>query len=496
MPANRVFIGSCAVEVDDAFVRGTRKLLRRERPRRGVRSSLRLPIEVNPIEGREHWVYVMEENHFRRHPEIVEIMQAHADYRGMQYPDQPLLYRRDADWFDWLLEPRNRVIIESETCYVLVVGGPQYVPFEFENFLDTIAAVGRLDFRDLARGLRSYLTKVRAFERLPRHSAHAATTNGRRLPQRSAVVLQHPPVSCNPEEQVTFNSIGKCFIAERAAEYFQRHGFQTERLFAGSADQEPVADLPALLRATRESEPGLILTVTHGYRPGSGLAAAERLEKMGALHLSPPDDLFDADDVRGFDAFAPGSVMWAYGCNTYGTPAPSRQIQTCIANPDREDDEDEPSWDEDNADGESEARVRHGFVARLPQALLALRNGPLAFIGHLDETLIFGIGDETIEGGDARERDAHWLLRLSPYYQVFDRLMAGVPIGRAMAPLSRRFVVTDHLLSGSLGENQESSEESRVHFAQLAAMRLEAKNNMLLGDPQVSLRMRGPADSQ
>lgn len=50
--------------------------------------------------------------------------------------------------------------------YILIVGGPDQVPFLFQSILDTVANVGRVDF-DSLDDLKNYVEKLIRLETAP-----------------------------------------------------------------------------------------------------------------------------------------------------------------------------------------------------------------------------------------------------------------------------------------------------------------------------------------
>jgi hypothetical protein len=81
-------------------------------------------------------------------------------------PAAPLIYDGEPpeEWFDWLLDNFSSLILGQVPHYVLIVGGPEEVPFRFQSLLASAAAVGRVEF-DTLDELEGYVAKVLELER-------------------------------------------------------------------------------------------------------------------------------------------------------------------------------------------------------------------------------------------------------------------------------------------------------------------------------------------
>ena len=93
--------------------------------------------------------------------EIIEAIRPLAEHRGMVDPSEPLVYdcADEWKWWDWLRENCWSGAVDEHPLYVLIVGGPENVPFRFQSFLDCTSAVGRIDF-DSTDQIKDYVKKV------------------------------------------------------------------------------------------------------------------------------------------------------------------------------------------------------------------------------------------------------------------------------------------------------------------------------------------------
>ncbi len=79
--------------------------------------------------------------------------------KSLEYADEP-------DWKAWLAKYRvgaGNVFPQKVPYYLLLVGGPERIPFEFGQFLSLEYAVGLLHF-DTVDGYRQYVDSLIAYE--------------------------------------------------------------------------------------------------------------------------------------------------------------------------------------------------------------------------------------------------------------------------------------------------------------------------------------------
>src|SRR5262249_20295219 len=140
-------------------------------------SSFRAEVERQPIDSGDlravGWTYLV--NAADPHKDdFIRILRQLANHRGMAEPDQPLQLDSNApeDWFDWMLENYFNPEQKSPPSYVLIVGGPDQVPFKFQSLLSVAAFTGRLPFGSLAgidvgnlENLEGYVSKIIRLEK-------------------------------------------------------------------------------------------------------------------------------------------------------------------------------------------------------------------------------------------------------------------------------------------------------------------------------------------
>src|SRR5215217_182752 len=78
--------------------------------------------------------------------DLEKILEPLARHRGMADLKDPLLYNgeEEDEWFDWLHDNYFARELEGKVVpqYILILGGPDRVPFRFQSILDAVANVG------------------------------------------------------------------------------------------------------------------------------------------------------------------------------------------------------------------------------------------------------------------------------------------------------------------------------------------------------------------
>jgi hypothetical protein len=318
--------------------------------------------------------------------------------------------------------------------YLLIVGDPETIPWEFQYELDMQYAVGRLWF-DTIEEYRRYAQSVVAAESPARERA------------RKAVVFA-------PEhEEDPATELSRKYLALPLAERIEKagKGWTVQRSLGEEATKANL--LQALSGGT-----DLLFTAGHGLWYPRG--APDQLSRMGALvcqdwpgkgcgHGPRPDDYFCGDDVNGTQLS--GLVSFLFGCYSAGAPAigdfPVARTRTAT-NP---------------------------FVSLLPRRML--QAGTLAVIGHVDSAYQCSI--EFPEAGK----------HIEVFEDFIDRLLfKGCPVGSAMENFGVRFADLSRDLSAELEEEKRTGHPTDDNLlADLWTHSRDARNYVVLGDPAVRL---------
>ncbi|MBN1247468.1 MAG: hypothetical protein JXC32_07400 [Anaerolineae bacterium] len=345
--------------------------------------------------------------------------------------------------------------------YLLLVGSPEQIPFEFQYQLDVQYAVGRLDFgRDLA-AYRCYA-----------HNVVAAESGGggrnRRQPQRRQVVFfgtQHPG------DAATALS-ARHLVAPLGESVRSRVSDQAWHVLTVAPEKASKENLLKLLQL--DPPPALVFTATHGLVFEAG--HSDQVARQGALLCQDwdgtagevsPNACFGAQDVTA-ELNLRGTILFMFACFGAGTPHLDEYHRVAFQ--------------------EEAAEIAESpFIAALPKALLALRDrGALAVIGHVER--VWGLSFLS----DVPFRPEAMVGRKQEHIEVFaavlEQLLAGQPAGAALDFLNMRYAALATELTtlyDRLGDPPASEDVYRL--AELWTASHDARGYVLLGDPAVRL---------
>lgn len=397
------------------------------------------------------WTFLVNRDDPRRE-EIEKALAPLGEHRGMADPS-PLIFNGEPEeeWQDWMQEHYLGLELDGKRVphYVLVVGGPDQVPFHFQSLLDSAASVGRVDF-DTIGDLQVYVDKVLRHERAAgptaaREALFFATDGG-------------------PGDATHFS---RRFMADPLSNHvLKTRRFPTRAIVADGATKERFLD------DARQRKPALVYTASHGMA-----APKEKLEVQKRVNGGICCDhvkgdareewLITADDVDLDQPFLEGSVVFQFACFGYGTPAES----------------DFRHWL-----GGAALNSSASFVAALPKKLLAHPRGPIAFIGHVDTAWLHGFDDP--ESPYLVDR---WSSRIAPYKKAIEVLLASQPAGLAMSDMNKRFdyanaeltLTFDRMMKRKL----EMTPALHKRLANTFIFRSDAQNYLVFGDPAARLRI-------
>jgi hypothetical protein len=351
------------------------------------------------------------------------------------------LNRRGVGWS--LVDPKKGVPL-----YLLLVGGPKQIPFEFQYLLDSYWNVGRLDF-DTAAEYRAYADAVVAYEKgatvpTTKSSALWVTKN---LADRATGLLHNQvgvPLSRGDKDHPRLG---------------QTKGFQLTEFLAEQATR---ANLEAILRGQLPTgRPSLLFTGSHGMAFDATDAAAQR-EGQGALlsqawekgTIPTPDQYLRGGDLPA-DTSVHGMIHFLFACYGGGCPAMDTY--------------------ERGADDKFIPLMADPITARLPQRLLA--KGALAVLAHIDRAWAFSFQTE------------RGLPQVQDFRSVMELLLSGQRIGQATDGFNRRWSVLGSDLQILVEEQQATGAVPATSLANRWVARDDARNYLILGDPAVQLKV-------
>jgi hypothetical protein len=358
--------------------------------------------------------------------------------------------------------------------YLLIVGGPQDIPFAFQYQLDVQYAVGRIAFDTLDEYAR-YAASVVAAETGPPLQRKAAFFGVRNPDDRSTITSADHLIAPlagdilpnrfselaqrERERAQTYREQGKEALAQQSAALAQVCAEWQHNTGLRLAEQTSKNDLARLLGGA--DTPALLFTASHGMGFPNGHEL--QLRHQGALLCQdwpgprqhqgaiPADFYFAGEDI-GDDARLLGMLAFFFACYGGGTSAYDAYA---------------------HATSQQTAIAPHPFLARLPQRMLAHPNGgALAVVGHVERAWGYSFVWE-------QQRQL----------QVFENMLAqlmidGQPVGAAIEWFNQRYAEISSTLSGLLyGGAQPQDQE----LARLWTANNDARSYIILGDPAVRL---------
>lgn len=327
--------------------------------------------------------------------------------------------------------------------YILVVGGPDEIPYSFQYQLDVQYAVGRLCFEHPAEYASYAATVVRA------------ETGKVRLDRRAVVFAPR-----NPDDPATALS-HEDLAQPLARELASARGWTVESLLAAGATRRRLLDV-----LEQGSPPALLLTAGHGIQFSKD--HPQQLAEQGGLvcqdwpgRKAAPGPVSRACYLAAQDvtdgARVGGMVAFHFACYSAGTPGES----------------DFPP--EDRAAKPVQLASRP-FVARLAQRLLGHPGGgALAVIGHVDQAFEFSF---RWPGAGAQ---------VEVFASMLRRLAAGHPVGSAMEYFDQRYGELSTVLAEELRDLRLGKKPDAKQLAALWTAYHDARNYLVLGDPAVRL---------
>jgi hypothetical protein len=322
--------------------------------------------------------------------------------------------------------------------YVLLVGSPERIPFEFQYLLDIEYAVGRLHFDDVA-GYARYAMSVVDYEAAstPPHAASTVFFGTKHLGDGATNLSADGLI-----QPLAFGEDGQPSEATK-------RGYRSKALLGEDTEDEASHD--ALLdvldgRRADVGRPAVLFTATHGL----GLAADDPLQRTvnGSLLCQ---------DWRGGEPTAKHCIA----ASDLGGAQVHGMVAFLFAR---------------TLDGARETIAPSPFVAALPQAMLGHPNGgALAVIGHIERA--WGCSIASLGR-----------TQLQPYQDAVGQILAGRPVGLAMSLFNERYAVLSASIADLLREISFGVSFPPRTIASAWLERTDAQNFVVLGDPAVRLQ--------
>jgi hypothetical protein len=315
--------------------------------------------------------------------------------------------------------------------YLLIIGDPASIPYDFQYQLDVQYAVGRIYFDTLAE-YANYASSIIAAETQPpierrRIDFWGVSNSGDTATQLSTKHLVTPLSTWVKEKHPTWET--RSFLAETATK----------------------ANLSQIIHG---DTPAILFTASHGV--GYPKDDPQQRELQGALVCqewqpflgkpNPEKHLFAAADI-GTDANLHGTIVLEFACYGLGTP----QFNNFV-----------------DRGGDAELAAVP-FISRLPQALIGRdRGSALAVIGHVDRAFSNSFRNQNIN-------------QLSVFQSLLTGLFKNWPVGYAMEFFNQHYAELASDCAASVQKNNTADLAAYWHCSN------NARNYAILGDPAVRL---------
>lgn len=355
---------------------------------------------------------------------------------------------------------------EQMPYYVLIVGSPEQIPYEFQYQLDVMRGVGRIHFNSVeayAKYARAVVMAEKGEVKLPRRASFfGAMSRGDKATELSSKYLVRPlyrKLSKQPPF-VRWIDEGDTKRKIELAWEFESH----------VAEQAKKAKLASLLGG--DATPALLFTASHGME--FPLGDARQIPHQGALLCSdwpgpnqwrgqiPQDFYFAMEDLES-NANLLGLLAFFFACFGGGSPRLD-QFARHSQKMDRE-----------------EIAPRN-FLGELPQRLLG--QGALAVVGHVERAW----GYSFLSPG--------MVAQTGVFEGMLLQLLSGDPIGWATENLNMRYADLATELTNVLDEREWDPDFINPYdLAQMWTMHHDARNYVVVGDPAARIPIAMPDES-
>jgi hypothetical protein len=377
-------------------------------------------------------------DHLKALEPLLELRKREAGARYKEYLGAAG-YRKGEDKLDFLDRHGTgpgRVNPAKVPYYLLLVGNPQHIPYEFQYGLDLHHAVGRI-----------------YFERSEEYAAYAeGVVNAAKASKASSL----PEIAFfGPRQDSGTRVSNEALLKPLIKSVESKPGYQVRKFLGKTAKKEALARLLG-----GEETPDLLFSAGHGLQYKSG--HERQRSHQGALVCQgwrgkgppKPEHVFASVDLNPH-ACLRGLIAFLFACHSAGTP--SQNDFACTAS---------EQW----------SAAPEPFVSSLAQALLGHpEGGALAVIGHVHQ--VWQHSFLWRESGSQTEA----------FEDVLRRLLSGGPLGWAMEPLNQRFTDLSAALGELLKEAYLGGSLNKEALAEIWIASQDARNYVIVGDPAVRL---------
>lgn len=329
--------------------------------------------------------------------------------------------------------------------YLLLVGDPAQIPYEFQYQLDVQYAIGRIAFATP--------------EEYARYAASVVAAESGQVVRPRQVALFG---TSNPDDEATRLS-AEHLVSPLAAALTKRYEQNWDvRTIVGTDAVKP--QLAALVNGT--DSPALLFTASHGV--GFPTGDDRRSRHQGALLCQewpgpkaqtatlPDTYYYSGDDARAGGSPA-GLVSFHFACYGAGTPEFdefSRRIDVPLR-----------------------AIAPRPMIAPLAQQLLShARGGALAFVGHVERAWTYSF----VWPGTEKAQ-------LAVFEDALSSLLDGCTVGYAMEAFNERYAELASDLTSELDLIRKGRKRDDEKLARIWTAHNDSRNYVIVGDPAVRL---------
>jgi hypothetical protein len=413
---------------------------------------------INPKDlGEAGWGVVF---HVKEDPAVIEALRPLMEHRKAQASRR--LYKEFTGAAGYCCESKEDFLAEHMATmgpvnpnrmpyYLLLVGGPERIPYHFQHQLDVQYAVGRICF-DTPEEYARYAQSVIEAETGGIKRNRRVALFGARNPDDEAMTM-----SADLMMKPLARRLGKPQKWQKSSPW------EVSSVIGKKATKERLGHFLG-----GEETPALLFTASHGM----GFPSGSRLqrENQGSLLCQnwpgpkawnkpvPSDFYFSGSDLAS-DARVHGLIAFHFACNGLGTPVV-----------------------DDFAFGNGtppKTLTPKPFVARLPQRLLGHPGGgALAVIGHVERAWAYSF----LAKGDYVQTEA--------FESALRLLMEGFPVGFAMECFNQRYAELSAELTLALQKLNYGEPVDQQELAALWTANNDARNYAVLGDPAVRVAVK------
>ncbi len=400
--------------------------------------------------------------HTEEKPEVKTAFDPLVELRHQQVDDpnkvKILDYKTGEEYLDWIARNHGEPgIINPKAIpyYLLLIGSPESIPFEFGFHLDGEYAVGRLHF-DHVEEYKQYVASLINYE--------SADTP---MPEKEAVFFatRHkfdPPTTLSADE-LAAPLIGLPLPPGVAAQagYKSRHYLGNPP--PGQGEPATKKNLAAIFCPPEDQKPpSFLFTASHGI--GWPKAGDGQKENQGALLCQDwpgfgtinSSHYFAAADLPEKSRLT-GMITFHFACFSAGTPKYERFVQV---------------------PGQAPTQLSNeAFIAALPKELLSHSNGGcLACVGHVERA--WGYSISPTKGGPSIEI----------FRDLIRSVLLGARIGHAMSNMNDRYINFSNLIASKIDQNSLGIHVPPDDLAKAWIQRNDAEGYLILGDPAARIK--------